>query len=141
MAMVCGFALPAGGVAQASVPSVVKVEVSAPPARSVPDGEAVFERIVLRELARQRLPAGEVDGEYVLSAKLLRLTTETEAGGVITSCSVSATLREHRDGAIRAILRGRARASDVKTRIDSTRLAAMQAAVRGALSGLERALQ
>jgi len=141
LAMVCGFALRSGGIANASVPPVVRVEVAAPPAPSVPDVEAIFERIVRRELARQQLPVGARDRRYVLSAKLVRLTTEPEGGSVTASCSVLATLRDHQSGGIRAILRGRARASDARDRADSTRMAAMQAAVHGALAGLERALQ
>jgi len=140
-ATVCAFSLPAAGVVRASVPSVVRVEVSAPNAQSAPGVEAVFERIVRRELARRRLPMVEADRKYVLSARLLKLTTEPEGGSVTASCAVSATLRDHRSGGIRAILRGRARASDARDRADSTRVAAMEAAVHGALTGLERALR
>jgi hypothetical protein len=127
------------GSARAS--SGLRVEVSAKPPQVPPRTTTAFERLVRQEVDRLGIDGEHQSGSYVLSAKLVELKTQSDARLATSVCAVSATLRHEQDGAIRAVLRGRARASNTKSRADWTRMAAMEGAVRSALSRLEEALR
>ena len=121
----------------AAAPDAWRVEVSVTPGQSDGTDPATFEEVVRLEFARLDPDDGHCPSKCVLSTTLVRLNTEPSGDLVTASCSVSATLRERRSGSIRAVLRGRARASDGKVRTAQTRKAAMEAAVHSALSRLE----
>jgi hypothetical protein len=131
----------AAGSAHPCAAKVVRVEVSAKPADLQPRTTDAFARLVRRELERLELAPDHDAQDYVLSATLVELTTQADRSRATTTCAVSVALRQEQDGAVRAVLRGRARASDAKSRADLTRAAAMEAAVHSALSRLEQALR
>ncbi len=121
----------------AAAPDAWRVEVSVVPGQSGGTDPSTFEEVVRREFAQLDPNDAHCPSTCVLSTTLVRLNTEPSGNLVTASCSVSATLREQRSGSIRAVLRGRARASDGKVRAARTRQAVMEAAVHSALSRLE----
>ena len=112
-------------------------EASVVPGQADGADPSTFEQVVKREFARLEVDDTHCPSKCVLSATLVRLRTQPRGNLVTASCSVSATLRERSSGSIRAVLRGRARASDGKVRTERTRAAVMEAAVHSALSRLE----
>jgi hypothetical protein len=73
---------------------------------------------------------------WVLSASIVRLDSRPTSEGIESLCVISATLE--RDGALRATIRGSARAID---RAPAAELSALRAAARGALRRLPEALR
>jgi len=121
----------------AAAPDTWRVEVSVIPGQSGDTDESTFEQIVLREVSRLDIHRAHCPSSCVLSATLVKLRTRSRGSLVTASCSVSATVRERSSGSIRAVLRGRARASDGKVHAEQTRRVVMEAAVHGALTRLE----
>ena len=133
-------ALLSGGSAQAASSKVVRVEVSASQAHQEPALAHEFERVVRREVSRLSLAPGRKGRRYVLAATLVELKTQSRQDLATATCRVSFTVRDQRGGRMRAILRGRARASNAKSRAFRLRSEAMQAAVHSALSRLPSVL-
>ena len=128
------------GLAVAATPPVEKVEVSTPAAPHQPRVTAEFSQLVHRELRRVEVPPGRGE-RLILSAALTQLDCLPEQDTIKTRASVSLTLREQRDGAIKALINGSASSIDAEEARDAARHRAMEAAVRSALQRLPEALE
>lgn len=123
----------------AKAPPIASVEVTSQVSRKNIDVPGIFRSEVLRQLGN--LDVGPSDQQdLVLSASLLRLETRRSGNRAQSSCLVSARLQK-KNGALVAILRGRAHAEDdVKAAADNE-VAALRAAVRSTLRGIPQALR
>lgn len=105
------------------------------------DREAALRELrdaVTTELAR--LDLGKTRERFVLSASITKLDTQVSRDRAESVCTVSATLRRARGGALHALLSGRARASDGARAATLARRTALRAAVRGALRRVPEAI-
>jgi len=123
----------------AATPKPWQVEISIAGGQSEATSRPEFERVVKSQIAELKPKALRCRSTCVISATLVSLELQRRDEQVVAACSVSAAVRDQRSGSIRAVMRGRARASDQQTRAERTRVAAMEAAVHSALSGLEEA--
>jgi len=105
------------------------------------DLPGAFRDAVETELERMDLRDAKKQERMVVSASLVRLDTETREGRAWTTCVVSATLRKARDGALVAVLQGKARAEDSASQAPANELAALRAAVRSAVRGIRTAIR
>lgn len=105
-----------------------------------PEDLPCFRRLVEHEFHNLRVPEQRGARGYILSATLTELKTVVLGKSHTTTCVVDAILRDQREGAIRATMRGTVRVleSDRPSRSDD--LVAMQAAVQRALSRVKEAL-
>jgi hypothetical protein len=118
---------------------IASVEVTTKVSRKNVDVPAIFRSEVLRQLRTLEVDrSGEED--LVLSASLLRLDTQRTGSRAHSSCVVSARLQK-KNGALVAVLRGRARAEDDIKATSDNELAALRAAVRSTLRGIPEALR
>jgi hypothetical protein len=95
--------------------------------------------LVNAELQALRLPESGRQ-RFLLDVSLDEMRTVRAGERVETTCAVSATLREADDGALRAILKGRARAGDTGAPPRRGRVAALSGAVRSALRRVPEAV-
>jgi hypothetical protein len=102
---------------------------------------AELRRVVERELAQIDLTQVKTDDRFVLEATVTKLETRSTAERTEAMCVVSGMLTRKSGGAVRAILRGRARAQDGPKKVQAAERAAVEGAVRSALSRVEEALQ
>ncbi|MBK7581468.1 MAG: hypothetical protein IPI67_14820 [Myxococcales bacterium] len=109
--------------------------------RSDPKLERAFRGLVERELGEVDLSNVRPSERFVLSAALVQMATRESSGQTETQVVVSATLRQARGGSIRAVIQGRAQATDQPNKVRAVELSAMRAAVRSALGRLPEALK
>jgi hypothetical protein len=88
-----------------------------------------------------KLDLSNAKERFVLSAALVTLETVTERDHVQTTCVVNAQLAKKAGGTLRAVFRGRARATDAKNAVKTAELAALQGAVKSAMRGLPQAVR
>ncbi|MFW5741060.1 MAG: hypothetical protein ACOC1F_11915 [Myxococcota bacterium] len=105
------------------------------------DVPKAFKSEVVRQLRSIDLSDIPDAKHVVLSASLTRLDTRRDGRRAHSSCVVSATLTKKEDGALVAILRGKARAEDHVHEQTSNELAVMRAAVHSAMRGIPNALR
>ena len=123
----------------AKAPPIAAVEVTTKVSRKNVDVPGIFRSEVLRQLRHIDVErSGQED--LVLSASLLRLDTQRTGSRAQSSCLVSATLQK-KNGALVAVLRGRARAEDHVNAASDNEMAALRAAVRSTLRGIPQALR
>ncbi len=101
--------------------------------------EAQLRVLVNSELEALRLPESSRQ-RYLLDVSLDELKTVRDGHRMETVCAVSATLRDAEGGALRAILKGRARAGESGSRSQRGRAAALSGAVRSALRRVPEAV-
>ena len=92
----------------------------------------------LRKMVRGKATSRE---RYILSAKLVKMDSHDSSTKATSTAVVSATLRRVSGGDLFAMLRGRGRAEDGPGELKSTQSLALQAAVRGALRGVPKAIR
>jgi hypothetical protein len=102
---------------------------------------AEFRKVVERELAQIDMSQVKTRDRFVLEATVTKLETRATADRTEATCVVSGMLTRKSGGAVRAILRGRARAQDGPKKVQAAERAAVEGAVRSALSRVEEALQ
>lgn len=102
---------------------------------------AAFRETVRSELGRVDLTNIETKEHYVLSASLVQMSTRSSDGQSESTAVVSATLRREKGGDLRAMIRGRAQATDDSAKSNAAERSAMRAAVRSALRRLPEALR
>ena len=125
-------ALPASG-------GTCPVRVGTIAATREPALQSCLRDIVKSELQALDLPTA--DGRsYLLDVSLDELDTKRAGERTETTCAVSATLRDARDGALYAILKGRARAGDAAPRAQRATTLALSGAVRNALRRVPEAV-
>jgi hypothetical protein len=100
-----------------------------------------FRETVKSELGRLDFSAVGNKEHYVLSAALVQMSTRSTDGQSESTAVVSATLRREKGGDLRAMIRGRAQATDDSAKSSAAERSAMQAAVRSALRRLPEALR
>jgi hypothetical protein len=100
-----------------------------------------FRRLVERELSQLDMTQVKTKDRFVLEATITKLETRTSADKTEATCVVSGMLTRKSGGAVRAILRGRARAQDGPTKTRAAERAAVEGAVHSALSRVGEALQ
>lgn len=128
-----------GASVDATPRSVTLGEVTA---RGVqPAKQRLFTGIVKDEFNRLEVPAAADGTLFELSASLVYFRTEAKEGTLTTSCVVSAIVRDRRGGALRAILRGRARAEDSPERASIAERSVMKVAVASALRRVGEAVR
>lgn len=103
--------------------------------------EGLFRAAVEREFSRIDFGTAGRHERFVLSAALVRLHAAVRSRATLATCTVSATLRSARGGALHAILRASAQAVDGPRRTRQAEIAAMNAAVHGALRRVPEALR
>jgi len=123
--------------ASARLPPVVVGKIAASVAE--PGVAAQLRDLVKTELRALRLP-DSTEQRYLLDVSLDELTTSSAGQKTETTCEVSATLRDADDGALHAILRGRARAGAAGPQPGRGRVAALTGAVRSALRRVPEAV-
>ncbi|HNS96403.1 MAG TPA: hypothetical protein PLJ27_13920 [Polyangiaceae bacterium] len=116
-----------------------KVEVSTKVARKGIDIPSVFRSEILQRIQGLRTNHPDMN-ELVLSASLLQLETRRDGHRAHSLCVVSAMLRKP-NGALVAVLRGRARAEDGLHAIPDNELAALRAAVKTVMHRLPDAIK
>jgi hypothetical protein len=89
----------------------------------------------------RKLDLSSAKERFVLSASLVRLDAVTEDNRVEVTAEVNGELARKVGGSVRAVFRGRARASDAKSAAKSTELAALEGAVRSAMKNLPQAVR
>lgn len=99
-----------------------------------------FRETVKSELGRLDLTNVETKEHYVLSASLVQMSTRSSDGQAESTAVVSATVRRE-GGDLRAMIRGRAQATDDSAKSNAAERSAMRAAVRSALRRLPEALR
>ncbi len=130
------FAPPA--LAKRRRPRAVKVaEVRSRVKRRNRDVKRTLRQLLERELSKLDIAPSE---RYLLSARLVTLRTRRKTKYSETRCVVRATLRRERGGVLLAAISGRASARERAPQVAELETSAMQAAVRSALSGLDKAL-
>ena len=92
----------------------------------------------LRKIDRGKASSRE---RYILSAKLVKMYSQDSSTKATSTAVVSATLRRAGGGDLFALLRGRGRAEDAPGEVKSAQSLALQAAVRGALRGVPKAIR
>jgi hypothetical protein len=102
---------------------------------------AEFRKVVERELAQIDMTQVKTRDRFVLEATITKLETRATAERTEATCVVSGILARKSGGAVRAILRGRARVMDGPKQVQATERAAVEGAVKNALSRVEEALQ
>ena len=102
---------------------------------------ADFRRVVERELEQIDMTQVKTRDRFVLEATVTKLETRSTSDRTEATCVVSGMLTRKSGGAVRAILRGRARAQDGPKKVQAAERAALEGAVRSALSRVEEALQ
>lgn len=125
--------------ANAVAPTVQLGEVTTQVPRK--DLPKAFLETVKSELGRLDLTNVETKEHYVLSASLVQMSTRSSEGQAESTAVVSATLRRERGGDLRAMIRGRAQATDDSAKSSAAERSAMRAAVRSALRRLPEALR
>ncbi len=100
-----------------------------------------FRRLLERELAQLDMTQVKTTDRFVLEATVTKLETRTTSEKTEATCIVSGMLTRKAGGAVRAILRGRARASDAPSNKRAAERAAVEGAVHSALSRVGEALQ
>ncbi len=124
------------------VATITLGEVSAQGSRDVGDATRLMRGAAQRELSG--LPASSTPTSpkrrIILSLALVRVETKEMPAGASVECSVSATLRTARDGALFAILEGRARAEGGGSR-EALEAEALRAAVKGTIARIPSALR
>lgn len=134
-----GVSLLLGGNVDATPRSVTLGEVVA---RGVqPAKQKLFTGIVRDEFSRLDVPAAAEGRLFELSASLVYFRTESRNGTLKASCTVSAVVRDRRGGALRAILRGQARAEDSPERASIAEREVMKVAVASALKRVREAVR
>jgi hypothetical protein len=137
------FTLPTtpGGAAEARPVTLAEVSATVGSA-SLPDAAKVLRQEVESALAAIDWSRARSRGKRLtLSAALVRLdSSRTDAHGVRTRCTVSATLRDER-GALVATLEGRADAEDDVRATRRAERDALSVAVKGAVSRVPEALE
>lgn len=123
----------------ASTPTVALGEVTTQVPRN--DLPRTFRETVKRELDRLDLSEISTRDHFVLSAALVQMSTRSTDGQSESTAVVSATLRRQRGGDLRAMIRGRAQATDEQGKPRVAERAAMRAAVRSALGRLPEAIR
>jgi hypothetical protein len=137
LAMACA-SVPANAAAARATVTVgeVTAKVSGADART----ERMLRSLVARELDRMELDRAPRTETYVLSASLVRLDVRASRDGSHATCTVSATLRNARSGALLAIMRGSGVAEDDEGELESAKQRALSAAVHGAVKRVPEAL-
>jgi hypothetical protein len=102
---------------------------------------AEFRKVVERELEQIDLTQVKTRDRFVLEATITKLETRATSERTEATCIVSGVLARKSGGAVRAILRGRARVQDGPKQVQAAERAAVEGAVRSALSRVEEALQ
>jgi hypothetical protein len=128
-------ALAAPTVAKPPPVTVGKITSEAP---APPDATRELKAALEREIGGMDL--SKARERYVLSASLVTLKTVTEKERVESTCVISAELTR-KSGTLRAVLSGKARATDGKHGARAAELAAIQGAARSAVKGLPQALR
>lgn len=129
------YALPAHGKTKTITLAQVTTKLSRPEI----DLPGLFRSEVTRQLQTIELQPVRPHEALVLSASLVELETHRAGNRAKSSCVVSATLRK-KNGALVAILRGKARAEDAFTAKSANEIAALRAAIRSTLRGIPQAL-
>ncbi len=89
----------------------------------------------------RKLDLSSATEHFVLSASLVKLDVQTGSSEVQITAEVNAQLARKAGGTLRAVFRGRARATDAKSAAKSAELAALQGAVRSAIKNLPQAVR
>jgi hypothetical protein len=100
-----------------------------------------FRRLVERQLEQLDISGVKAKDRYVLEATVTKLETRTTKDKAEATCIVSGTLMRKKGGAVRAILRGRARAQDAPSKTRRAEQAAVEGAIHSALSRVGEALE
>jgi hypothetical protein len=101
--------------------------------------ENIVREALLRELASMQWDEAEVRGHYTVSAKVTKLTSAKEPGKAVASCTV-ATLLQHDQRGMVALLQGSALAEDAPDAVTRAEERAIDAAARGSIRGLRAAI-
>jgi hypothetical protein len=100
---------------------------------------------VLRSAIREELGSTEFASvkardRYVLSARLVKLSSESETRSVKTTAVVSFVLRQRKSDSLHAMAKGKATVKDAPTRVRDAETAALRAAVHSGMSRVSEAL-
>jgi hypothetical protein len=128
-------ALAAPTVAKPPPVTVGKITSESP---APPDASRELKAALEREIGGMDLSAARE--RYVLTASIVKLQTVTDSDRVESTCVVSAEL-SRKSGTLRAVLSGKARATDGKHGARAAQLAAIQGAARSAVKGLPQAVR
>lgn len=120
--------------------AVAGVEVHANVRRDGRDLEAELRSAVVDALAKQSLPRVPKHRRVVLDTSLTKLDTAVDRQAATASAEISMVLRDEARGGIVAILKGRAKAETVPNAARIAEGDAIEAAVKGAVSALPKAL-
>jgi hypothetical protein len=134
-------ALGVAAPADAGSRSIARVEVQSMVTREGRDMRELLRSAVERELGRINWGSGKSRKSFVLSTSLVQLDTERDTKSSKASCMVSVSLRDEKQGALRAMIQGRARAEDSPNSVAQAEDAALEGAVRGAMKGLPETLE
>lgn len=127
-----------GLASEAKAPTVSIGRISSEVAKK-PELSRALASAVKTELGKLDLSSAKE--RFVLSASLVTLDSVTADSRVEVTAEVNAQLARKAGGTLRAVFRGRARASDAKNAAKTAELAAVEGAVRSAMKNLPQAVR
>lgn len=95
---------------------------------------------VARELEGLDMTKARKGARFTLSASLTKLETNPRGDGVASRARVSLVLKEAKRGALFAVIEGAATAEGARAGDEQSERAALDGAVRGAMTGLPKAV-